>query len=275
MKLTHLTDKTLLHEMISLVHRERALLAEILWRLKEIDRRKLYSDQKCGSLFEYCVKVLKYSEGQASRRVTACRLLRELPAIMDDIKSGEINLTQLNQAKHFFNEMGGMSTPEKMKIINEIKGKTIKATEEILWKKKDPDGPRKVSIILNQETVDRLQQVRALKAHSCLDLDSVLVKMTELALKEWAPTLVQRQRGHGKGESRYVQVGVKAQVWQRDKGKCRNCHSTFALQIDHLYPYSFGGKTDIDNLQLLCRNCNQRKGFDLPQMKKGPFQGPS
>ena len=247
--------------MISLVQRERALLAEILWRLKEIDQRKLYSDQKCGSLFEYCVKVLKYSEGQASRRVTACRMLRDMPEIVDDIKSGEINLTQLNQAKHFFNEMGGMSAPEKRKVIDEIKGKTIKETEEVLWKKKDTEKPQKVSVSLEKETVEALQKVRALKAHSCGDLDSLIMKMTELALKEWDPALVKRQRTIGKGESRYLQAGVRAQVWERDQGKCRICSSTFALELDHLKPYAFGGKTTVENLQLLCRNCNQRKGL--------------
>lgn len=260
MKLAHLTDKTLLLEMISLVQRERALLAEILWRLKEIDRRKLYSDQKCGSLFEYCVKILKYSEGQASRRVTASRMLKDLPELAILIKSGEINLTQLNQAKHFFDEMGCTSPNEKKKIINEIKGKTVKETEEILWKKKDPTLPQKVSVSLKKETVEALQKVKALKAHSCTDLDALLMKMTELALKEWDPTVVKRQRATGTGEGRFVQVGVKAEVWRRGEGKCANCDSIFALELDHIHPYGMGGKTTVENLRLLCRNCNQRRG---------------
>ena len=262
MKLAHLTDKTLLLETISFVQRERTLLAEILWRLKEIDRRKLYSDQKCGSLFEYCVKVLKYSEGQASRRVTASRMLNDLPELAEDIKSGSINLTQLNQAKHFFNEMGEMNNSEKKEIIDEIKGKTIKETEKILWDKKDHEAPQKVSVILKKETVEALNMLRGLKAHSCPDLDSLIMKMIETASKEWDPTVVKKQRSPGKGESRYVQVGIKAKVWKRDEGKCKICESSFALEIDHIHPYSLGGRTKEDNLQLLCRNCNQRKGME-------------
>ena len=260
MKLSHLTDKTLLLEMISLVHRERALLAEILWRLKEIDRRKLYSDQKCGSLFEYCVKVLKYSEGQASRRVTACRMLKDLPELADDIKDGSINLTQLNQAKHFFNEIGEMDNSEKKKIIDEIKGKTVKETEEILWKKKEHEAPQKVKISLKKETVEALHQLRALKAHSCPDLETLILKMIEVAAKEGDPTVVKRQRATGKGESRFVQVGVKAKVWKKSEGKCANCNSIFALEVDHIHPFAMGGKTKVENLRLLCRNCNQRSG---------------
>jgi len=31
------------------------------------------------------------------------------------------------------------------------------------------------------------------------------------------------------------------------------------LAIDHIYPYSKGGKTDPSNLQVLCRKCNAKK----------------
>ena len=57
-----------------------------------------------SSLFDYCVKVLKYSEGQASRRVSGCRLLQDLPALAEKIEEGALNLTQLNQANFFFRE---------------------------------------------------------------------------------------------------------------------------------------------------------------------------
>ncbi|MDR0540570.1 MAG: HNH endonuclease [Spirochaetaceae bacterium] len=31
------------------------------------------------------------------------------------------------------------------------------------------------------------------------------------------------------------------------------------LEIDHIVPWSLGGKTDLTNAQVLCRNCNRRK----------------
>jgi hypothetical protein len=169
MKLNHLSDKTLLHQMNLLVQRERAVLSEVLWHLKEIDRRKLYCEVKCGSLFQYCVKVLKYSEGQASRRVTASRLLKDIPEISQDIKNGEINLTQLNQAKIFFDEHQVKAPQEKKKILADIKGKTVKETAAILDDKRDSTLPKKVTITLNQQTVDLLYKLKALKAHSCHD----------------------------------------------------------------------------------------------------------
>lgn len=32
------------------------------------------------------------------------------------------------------------------------------------------------------------------------------------------------------------------------------------MEFDHIIPLSKGGKTELENLQLLCRNCNRKKG---------------
>lgn len=53
MKLSHLTDKTLLNDTKNLVFSERRMTTRILHHLKEIEQRKLYADLKCTSLFDY------------------------------------------------------------------------------------------------------------------------------------------------------------------------------------------------------------------------------
>ena len=52
---------------------------------------------------------------------------------------------------------------------------------------------------------------------------------------------------------------IKHAVFRRDGGRCQRCGTTKNLQYDHKIPYSRGGETTIDNLQLLCKKCNQRK----------------
>lgn len=53
---------------------------------------------------------------------------------------------------------------------------------------------------------------------------------------------------------------LRRAVLERDEGHCRQCGSTNKLEIDHVVAFSRGGTHDIDNLQLLCKPCNRKKG---------------
>jgi hypothetical protein len=65
--------------------------------------------------------------------------------------------------------------------------------------------------------------------------------------------------------SRHIPDSVRREVWKRDEGRCtyshqgRRCESRFALEVDHLDPYAFGGSHSPENLQLLCRAHHQLK----------------
>jgi HNH endonuclease len=52
---------------------------------------------------------------------------------------------------------------------------------------------------------------------------------------------------------------LRAEVLLRDGARCRRCRTTVNLEIDHIVPFSKGGRTEESNLQTLCRRCNRRK----------------
>ena len=52
-------------------------------------------------------------------------------------------------------------------------------------------------------------------------------------------------------------------IYERYNYMCRKCGSTENLEIDHIIPIAKGGKTTWDNLQTLCRDCNQLKGDNI------------
>ena len=52
---------------------------------------------------------------------------------------------------------------------------------------------------------------------------------------------------------------IRFAIYTRDGNRCRKCGSTKNLEIDHIFPISKGGKSDFDNLQTLCHNCNMKK----------------
>jgi hypothetical protein len=56
---------------------------------------------------------------------------------------------------------------------------------------------------------------------------------------------------------------IRRAVFERDGGQCVECESRFDLQYDHVLPVALGGATTIENLQLLCADCNRRKSDSL------------
>ncbi|HEX9358764.1 MAG TPA: HNH endonuclease signature motif containing protein [Streptosporangiaceae bacterium] len=65
------------------------------------------------------------------------------------------------------------------------------------------------------------------------------------------------------GQRQPIPREVRRAVYERDGGQCAECGSKFDLQYDHLLPVALGGATTVDNLQLLCGECNRMKGADL------------
>lgn len=56
---------------------------------------------------------------------------------------------------------------------------------------------------------------------------------------------------------------VRLAVFQRDGGRCVECGSSFDIQYDHVIPFSMGGASTVENLQILCADCNRRKGASV------------
>lgn len=96
------------------------------------------------------------------------------------------------------------------------------------------------------------------------DVEALLVERDERASRrlERAHALRSRQAAPagGPGPRRSIPREVRLAVWERDGGRCTGCGSAFDLQYDHVIPFSLGGGSNEDNLQLLCGPCNQRKG---------------
>jgi hypothetical protein len=60
---------------------------------------------------------------------------------------------------------------------------------------------------------------------------------------------------------RPIHPALRRMVLERDGYRCRWCGASEDLAVDHMYvPEVYGGVALMDNLQVLCRPCNSRKG---------------
>jgi HNH endonuclease len=68
---------------------------------------------------------------------------------------------------------------------------------------------------------------------------------------------------NGKPTRAPIPTELRRAVYERDGGRCIECRATFDLQYDHVLPVALGGATTLENLQLLCADCNRRKSDSL------------
>ena len=263
-----LNDRDLLARTEEIAARERRLTVELLYHLREIDNRRVFCDLKCSSLLEYAVRFLKYSEDQACRRISAMRLMRDLPALAaesigEKLESGELTVTNLGLAQSLFNHeriMGrDLTSEQKIEVIGRFCGLPKREAERIA---SEISPGFKATKSFTYESVpdlglrEKLRRVQGkfVHSHSHLSLPDLLHLLCDRELS--APARMKRDT---------------REIFFRDGRKCSHCGSTYALQIDHIIPRAAGGTDAPENLRVLCRKCNQRaaiKFFGQDKMDK-------
>lgn len=64
----------------------------------------------------------------------------------------------------------------------------------------------------------------------------------------------------GRDRQRSIPRSLRRAVYERDGRRCRYCGSTAGpFQIDHIFPWSRGGRHQLENLTVACQACNAAK----------------
>jgi hypothetical protein len=126
----------------NLVREERRITTEILECLHQIESKMIYAEMAYSSLYEFCVKHLKYSEGSAHRRISAMRLLKGLPIKIQQetalkIESGILSVSNLSVVNGFIKterKVAGKSysVSERLSLIHTIENKSKLEVEKQL-----------------------------------------------------------------------------------------------------------------------------------------------
>ncbi len=284
-------DHEILSQIKVYVQNERDVLVKILHHLREIERRRLFSDCGCSSIFEYAVKELRYSEDQASRRIQAMRLIKDVPEVEQKIATGELSLTNAHQVQSLFRGMQ-QSTPnrivtkeEKLDVIAKIENKSTREAQKELIKLQPAiampkereriiaEDASEVRFILTDKLKVKLEEVRSLLGirGAAMTYAELFDAMSDLSIESLNAKRFGKKRAAGAAmvekaaipgaqqvSQSYISKEVKFKVWNRDQGRCVNCAATRNLNYDHVIPVAIGGLSAANNIRLLCFACNQR-----------------
>jgi hypothetical protein len=203
--LSTLTNSQLEDLLKAKVAKEKELLIQILHLLAEVEKRRLYS-KTYPSLFEYCVKELKYSSGSAQRRIDTMRAMKLMPEIVSKLQNGELQMVAVSKAQSFFRqeEKNGKSYDLKSKreILTKLENKSTRDCERELVaispqsvcpdRRREIDGSHtELRITMNQDLVGKLDKLKSLLSNKYPHLtDQELVAvLADIALKKLDPSL--------------------------------------------------------------------------------------
>jgi hypothetical protein len=113
---------------------------------------------------------------------------------------------------------------------------------------------------LARETFSDEGTVRAVLAHMQEQGLISISTAIEVCISDAFYPLLSSPRSARERERRRVTARVRARILERDGESCGFCGTEHDLQIDHIFPVALGGKSDDDNLQVLCGPCNRAKG---------------
>lgn len=130
----------------------------------------------------------------------------------------------------------------------------------------DPDELRRRQLQYEQDQVDALKDLASEIAERCPWLwdrgdgaGGYVLSEIRNAFDEAG--LVRHVQPGAKQKSRpHISARKSLAVFANDGYACVTCGTRDDLCVDHIYPVSKGGSSDMSNLQTLCRSCNSRKG---------------
>ena len=205
----NLNDARLHATLLSLVQTENKITAEIVSYISEVDRRRLYLQHSCTSLFQYLTK-LGYAPASAQRRIDAARINNQVP-VCEALESGELNLTQVSiVAQGLRRKSSGEAVTEivKSEILEAIKNQDVRNTEVIVnqmlelkphvhdKKHYQKDESVRVEITFTKEQWTILTRVKEVISHSDPNpgLAELFVKMASEFLKRRDPTSARKEQ---------------------------------------------------------------------------------
>jgi hypothetical protein len=122
----HLSNEEVTAGLERVVTDVRRSTSELIAYLGEVEERRLHLLAACGSMFEFCVERLGFSEDEACRRIEAARLARRFPALFPHLAEGKLSLSVIALLKPHVNA-GNLED-----LLAGVSGKSVRKAKEFL-----------------------------------------------------------------------------------------------------------------------------------------------
>lgn len=286
-----LSDDRLHRQLLGLRSKEARITALVIAHLNEVYRRRLYVDFQCSSIYDYCIQVLKYSNGEAHRKISACKLVSQVPSVKDSISSGELSLSNAASVQSLVTQIQKSESQKALSkesvedLVNRAKNKSTRQWEQELVHvaeefnlEKPPLKPSRKSfgdqvqlkVTLNRDNLDKIKDFYQIscdqKLIECLLEEKISQVATEQEEKLKQTITARKHKTNTKPRS--ISLSKRKIVWKKANGQCENCGSQKRLEIDHQKSVAKGGGNELSNLRLLCKTCNQRAAIQQVGFKK-------
>lgn len=263
--------KNLEKELKELVAQEREILHLIVEKIRAIDEESLYLQRGYPSLFEYLTCEIGYSHASAQRRIDAARLSREIPEVIESLRTGALNLVQVGEAQKGFRR-ASVTIEEKREVLEQIMSAPAAESAQVVARELElpliaraqsrgqADGSVRLSVTLSAEAAENLARVKEELSHVVPDGDTakILERLLAQYVKKKVTSTVEVDP-----RQKTIPAQTRREIFARDKccqfkaadGKI--CGSRYQLQIDHRQMRYHGGTHEPENLRLLCGKHNR------------------
>jgi hypothetical protein len=262
--------------------------------IQKVDESQFFKKINCSSLHLYVQTHLGYSEAVTGSLISVSRKSKRIPRLQLALKNQEITPSV---AQKF---LSVISLENAEELIEFTKHNSCRALER---KVSGITGNQKVTITIDQETLDLLEQVRALECQSeqssvtrmnalkaslkhylqrkdpILKAQRVLAKGKNSCEGQKQPRAVQKQKTKRTPPPAYVRHLVNL----RDERRCTHinskgerCTENKWLDLHHVTHVKDGGTNDPENLRTLCayhHDLEHQMSFQFEELPLSPSSG--
>ncbi len=124
----------------------------------------------------------------------------------------------------------------------------------------------RIAFSLDPADYEKLQEAMTIlsrKIPAKLTLEATMQELLHFFLERKRP---KPERPYKASRGRHIPKALRDMVMIRDRGRCqfagaggRVCQTRHNLQIDHIQPVAKGGRTELENLRILCANHNRHR----------------